>query len=263
MEATKDYSWNEKELQEFRTAVLKEEQLKCRSDDIFLLSFLRARKYDRERALKLLKNYYATRKKYTDIFKDLRPSALESFLQMGMMCIKRLENGQVLGLGRVSHWDATKVRAIDVARCILLLIDMELNDHPMQVNGLYVLIDVKTFSWRHFIQFTPTFIYLLLSSLYQSIPLNYKGVHFVNVNKYLQAVVAMAYPFLPYKLKQRFHIHGSNMEKLHKEIEPKYLNAEFGCELSPFDASETNQKLRDIEELFVENEKYWTEEKNT
>ncbi|XP_067122683.1 clavesin-1-like isoform X4 [Centruroides vittatus] len=210
----------------FCMVTLEEEQLKCRSDDIFLLSFLRARKYDRERALKLLKNYYATRKKYTDIFKDLRPSALESFLQMGMMCIKRLENGQVLGLGRVSHWDATKVRAIDVARCILLLIDMELNDHPMQVNGLYVLIDVKTFSWRHFIQFTPTFIYLLLSSLY-------------------------------------FHIHGSNMEKLHKEIEPKYLNAEFGCELSPFDASETNQKLRDIEELFVENEKYWTEEKNT
>ncbi|XP_023214983.1 alpha-tocopherol transfer protein-like [Centruroides sculpturatus] len=129
MEATKDYTWNEKELQEFRTAVLKEKQLKCRSDDIFLLSFLRARKYDRERTLKLLKNYYATRKKYKDMFKDLLPSALERFLQMDMMCSKRLETGQVLGLGRVSHWDANKVRSIDVARCVLLLIDMELNDH--------------------------------------------------------------------------------------------------------------------------------------
>ncbi|XP_023214990.1 alpha-tocopherol transfer protein-like isoform X4 [Centruroides sculpturatus] len=253
MEA-KEYTWKEKELEEFRMAVLKEKDLKCKTDDIFLLSFLRARKYDRERALKLLKNYYAIRKKYTDVFKDLRPSALETFLQMGMMCSKRLETG---------HWDATKVKPIDLVRCVLLLVDMELNDHPIQVNGVYILIDAKTISWRHAIQFSPRILYLIIACFYQCAPLIYKGVHIVNVNKYLRAIVAMAYPFLPYKLKQRLYFHGSNMENLHKEIDRKYLPAEFGGELPPFDESETKQKLRDLEEFFVENEKYWTEEKIT
>ncbi|XP_023214995.1 clavesin-1-like isoform X2 [Centruroides sculpturatus] len=256
----KEYNWNEKELEEFRMAALKKD-LKCKTDDIFLLSLLRARKYDRERALKLLKSYYAIRKKYTDIFKDLRPSALESFLQMGMICSKRLETGQVIGLGRVSHWDATKVKPIDVTRCVLLLMDMELKDHPIQVNGVYALIDARTLSWRHAIQFSPRILYLIITCFYQCAPIIYKGVHIVNVNKYLCAIIAMAYPFLPYKLKQRIHLHGSNMENLHKEIDPKYLPAEFGGELPPFDESETNQKLRDLEEFFVENEKYWTEEK--
>ncbi|XP_023214992.1 clavesin-1-like isoform X2 [Centruroides sculpturatus] len=238
----------------------REEQLKCRTDDIFLLSFLRARKYDRERALKLLKNYYSARKKYKDVFKDLRPSALQTCLQTGLMSYKVLETGQIVGFGRVSHWDPTKVKLIDILRSVILLVDMELNDHPLQVNGVYVLIDVKTLSWRHFIQVNPRLLYLIVSSLYQCIPLTYKGVHIVNVNKYLHAIAAMAFPFLPYKLKQRLHFHGSNMENLHKEIDPKCLPAEFGGDLPPFDESESNQKLRDMEEFFIENEKYWTEE---
>ncbi|XP_067122592.1 clavesin-1-like isoform X1 [Centruroides vittatus] len=260
MEA-KEYTWNEKELEEFRMDVLNEKGLKCRTDDMFLLSFLRARKYNKERAFKLLKNYYAIRKKYIHVFKDLRPSALETFLQMGMMCTKRLETGQVLGLGRVNHWDATKVRPIDVVRCIILLLDMELNDYPMQVNGVYALVDAKTLSWRHVIQFSPRVIYFVIACFYQCAPVIHKGIHVVNVNKYIHAIFAMAYPFLPYKLKQRLHFHGRNMENLHKEIDPKYLPAEFGGELPPFDESETNQRFRDLEEFFVENEKYWTEEK--
>ncbi|XP_023212469.1 clavesin-1-like isoform X2 [Centruroides sculpturatus] len=261
MEPKKEYTWNEKELEEFRMAVIKE-GLKCRTDDIFLLSFLRARKCDRERALKLLKNYYAIRKKYTDVFKDLRPSALETYLQMDIMCSKRLETGQVLGLGRANHWDPTKVKPIDIVKCIILLMDMEVNDHPMQVNGVYALIDAKTVSWRHAIQFTPRVLYLILSCFFQCAPILHKGVHIVNVNKCIHAIIAMAYPFLPYKIKQRIHFHGSNMKDLHKEIDPKYLPAEFGGELPPFDSTETKQRLRDLEEFFVENEKYWTEDKN-
>ncbi|XP_067122671.1 clavesin-1-like [Centruroides vittatus] len=177
MEAMKEYTWNEKELQEFRTAVLNE-RLKCKTDDIFLLSFLRARKYDRERALKLLKNYYSARKKYKDIFTDLRPSVLQTYFEMSMMSYKILETGQVIGFGRVSHWDPSK------------------------------------------------------------------GIHVLNVNKYVRAIVEMALPFLPYKLKQRLHFYGSNMKNLHKTIDPKYIPAEFGGDLFPFDVSETNRQSR-------------------
>lgn len=262
-EVHKEFSWNEKELEEFRKIVLNNKQLKCRTDDIFLLSFLRARKYDRERAFKLLKNYYSIRKNHQNVFKDLKPSVLENCIKMNMMTTLRTMPDKVIGVGRVDHWDPTKLNVFDVGRTLILFLDLELNYHPIQVHGLDIIIDAKAVSWRHFIQFSPKIIRLALSCLYQSFPISYKSLHFVNVNKYLQAIVALAFPFIPYKIKKRFHFHGSNMEALHKEFDPKYLPLEFGGELPSFDCTEQNQRLLDNEDFFIQNEKYWNEDKSS
>lgn len=229
---------------------------------MFLLSFLRARKYDRERAIKLLKNYYAMRRSQI-AFRDLRPSLMEKYINMNIIGVIRNIPERIVGLGRVSHWDPTKLNVIDVGRTMMLFMDLELNYHPIQVYGLDILIDVKTLSWRHVIQFTPKIIRLALSCLYQSLPISYRSVHFVNINKYLHPIVTLAFPFIPYKIRKRFHFHGSNMETLHKEFDPKYLPAEFGGELPSYDCTEENQRLFDNEDIFIKNEKYWTEIKNT
>ncbi|XP_023212465.1 clavesin-1-like [Centruroides sculpturatus] len=257
-----DYGWNEEILEEFRKDVLKEKHLKCRTDDIFLLSFLRARKFDRERALTLLKMYYSTRKKYPIVFKNLKPSALELVMDQNMMTCVKTEN-MVISMGRYSHWDPSKVGVIDVLRAVLLMFDFQLNDHPIQVHGQYILIDTKELSWRHIFQFTPRNTFIVMSSMFNCIPLRYNALHYVNVNTYVKFLYSIVRPFFPDKLKKRMHFHGSDMKELHKVIDPKYLPADFGGELPPFDASEYNQTLRENEEFFVENEKYWTEEENT
>ncbi|XP_023213637.1 clavesin-2-like [Centruroides sculpturatus] len=239
-------------------SVQNEQNLNCRTDDIFLLSFLRARKFDREKALKLLKNYYSTRKKYPNVFKNLRPSALEEFLQMNIFSSTRFDNDKVLGIALTSRCDPTKVRIIDLIKCNIVLLDLELNDHPIQVNGCTTIIDFDTFSWKHMIQFTPGIIQLCVSCTYQSIPIRYKTIHFFNCNKYVRILYAMFSPLLPRKIKKRIRLYGSDFTELHKEIDPKYLPAELGGKLPSFDTSEFNQRLRDNEELFIENEKYWT-----
>ncbi|XP_067119760.1 clavesin-2-like [Centruroides vittatus] len=256
------YEWDEKELEEFRKMVLKEKHLRCKTDDIFLLSFLRARKFDRERALTLLKNYCLTRKKYPIVFKNLKPSALEEILRMNMLSSVKTENDMVITFFSFGHWDTTKAELLDLLRVILLNLDFELNDHPIQVNEYYFLLDAKDILWRHIIQYTPRNIQLVVLSMLQCIPVRYKGIHIVNTNKMLIFLYQIMSPFLPYKLKKRIHLHGSDMKELHKVIDPKYLPAEFGGELPPFDSTEYIQQLKDNEELFVENEKYWTEENN-
>ncbi|XP_067119761.1 alpha-tocopherol transfer protein-like [Centruroides vittatus] len=257
-----DYSWDEKELEEFRKDVLKEKGLKCKTDDIFLLSFLRARKFDRERALTLLKNYCLTRKKYPIVFKNLKPSALEEFLRMNMLSSVKTENDMIITVGSYGRWDATKVEILDVLRAILLILDFELNDHPIQINGHYLLLDAKDVSWRHIIQYTPRNIQIVILSMLKCIPVRYKGIHVVNVDNMFRFLYQIISPFLPYKLKKRIHLYGSDMKELHKVFDPKYLPAEFGGELPPFDSTEYIQQLKDNEEFFVENEKYWTEENN-
>ncbi|KAG0418868.1 hypothetical protein HPB47_004520 [Ixodes persulcatus] len=55
--------------------------LYTRTDAAFLLKFLRARKFDVDRAFTLLKNYYGYRSRHRKIFQDLLPSALHSNLR--------------------------------------------------------------------------------------------------------------------------------------------------------------------------------------
>ncbi|XP_023212473.1 alpha-tocopherol transfer protein-like [Centruroides sculpturatus] len=256
IDLTKQCTWKQKELEEFRDMVLKETELNSRTDDIFLLGFLRSRKYDKENALQLLRNYYSVRRHVKEL-KNLTPSALEHVLQenvMGYLCI---DGEKFLGFGRASHWDTTKISAIDLGRCIMLYIDLALNIHSFQVNGVSIIVDAKTVSWRHVVQLTPRVVKLLVSCFYKTLPVSYKSIHFVNMNAYLLGIHAMFRPLIPKKIRQRVHVHGSNMEALHKEIDPKYLPVEFGGTLNSFDWSSPNQLIMENEEFYVENEKYW------
>lgn len=61
--------------------------LRTRLDDSFLLRFLRARKFDYDRALQLLLNYHAGRKAWPEVFQDLKPSTVKHVLDLGFLTV--------------------------------------------------------------------------------------------------------------------------------------------------------------------------------
>jgi len=67
--------------------VLKFTGLKSRTDDAFLLRFLRARKFDYDRAYNLLVNYYTIRANNTDIFDHITPSSVERIYDCGVAAL--------------------------------------------------------------------------------------------------------------------------------------------------------------------------------
>ena len=72
--------------------------LNCPTDDAFLLRFLRARKFDYERAYQLLVNYYTIRAENPGIFKDLKPSTIKHVLDDGVVTVlpKQNKDGQTV-----------------------------------------------------------------------------------------------------------------------------------------------------------------------
>ena len=72
--------------------------LNCPTDDAFLLRFLRARKFDYERAYQLLVNYYTVRAENPDVFKDFKPSTIKHVLEDGVSTFlpKRNKDGQAV-----------------------------------------------------------------------------------------------------------------------------------------------------------------------
>ncbi|XP_023238868.1 alpha-tocopherol transfer protein-like [Centruroides sculpturatus] len=257
LEDSNEFTWDEVELEAFKKVIIERKLNHC-MDDIFLLGFLRARKYNRDKALKLLKNYYYARRKYTNFFTNLNPLTLENALNFNF--VQFLPNpdqdGRFIAVARISHWH-TSISAMDVARCFFLFFDFQLNYHRTQVNGIVVIINTKDTTWKHVVQFTPNFIVSLLDTLYDSYQIRYKEIHFVNMNRLFQAIMTIAYPLMPYKLRKRMHFHGSDMKSLHKFVNPKYLPADFDGQLSTFDTTKANQILKDNEEFFHINEKTW------
>ena len=61
--------------------------MKSRTDDAFLLRFLRARKFDYDRAYNLLVNYYTIRASNADIIGQITPSSVEHVYDSGTVAM--------------------------------------------------------------------------------------------------------------------------------------------------------------------------------
>lgn len=80
--------WRLRDVQALRDMVRKEyPYLSTSLDDAFLLRFLRARKFDYDRALQLLVNYHGCRRNWPEVFSNLRPSALKDVLNSGFLTV--------------------------------------------------------------------------------------------------------------------------------------------------------------------------------
>ncbi|XP_067134927.1 clavesin-2-like isoform X1 [Centruroides vittatus] len=253
-------NWDEEELKQFKKLVFEDENLKCRTDDIFLLSFLRAKKFHRKKAFILLKNYYEVRRRiYKDVFTNLTPSSVSKCLNDKIVGYlpNTDQNGRVIGVLIVRRWDHNTVSPLDVLRTMIIGNDLLLNEHLLQVNGLTCIIDANDVTLRQVFHATPRMILLAVSALYKSCPIRYKEFHIINNNRLVKIAFGLVFPFLPYKVKKRIYIHNSDFSTLHKFIDPKYLPSDFGGELSEYDPTHFYEKMKLYQSFFEENEKYW------
>ncbi|XP_067134238.1 alpha-tocopherol transfer protein-like [Centruroides vittatus] len=214
-EEREEFPWDERALIEFKTNII-ENGLKCKMDDIFLLGFLRARKFNLEKSLQLLKNYYFTRINYPPFYKNLFPSKLESILPLNIIRIlpKPDQHGSIVTLIELERCDPSKVDVLDVYRLGFLLSDLMLNLHRTQVNGVVVIMNCRGTKIQHLLKYTPRFISTLI----------------VNMHKDITA--------------------------LHKFIHPKYLPIAYGGELPDFDPPDLIEILKQNEDFFRQNEEY-------
>lgn len=256
-----ELTYNEKELEEFRKLVIEDKDLNTRQDDIFLLSFLRVKKFNKSEALYLLKRYYEVRKIHKELFANFKPSSINTCLDTKVIGYlpNTDQHGRVIGVFLFRNWDLNQFSPLDIIRSMLISSDFLLNDHLFQVNGFSSIIDVEGLTWRHIIQATPRTIQLALSTLHGSFPVKYKEFHIINSNKLLRFGLSLVSPILPHKLKKRIHIHSDKLDSLHQFIEPKYLPSDFGGELPSYDPTFLYEKLKSNEAFFEENEKYWNQ----
>ncbi|XP_078005974.1 alpha-tocopherol transfer protein-like isoform X3 [Phascolarctos cinereus] len=138
--------WRLRDVQALRDMVCKDyPNLSTSLDDAFLLRFLRARKFDYDRALQLLVNYHSCRRSWPEVFDNLKPSALKEVLGSGFLTVLPHSDPrgcQVVCL-RPDRWIPSNYPITENIRAIYLTLEKLIQSEETQVNGIVILADYK------------------------------------------------------------------------------------------------------------------------
>ena len=106
-----------------------------RRDDRFLLCFLRARKFDVERALQLYVNYHLHRERNAGLLGDFQPHSSEGVLRGGIISVleARSRDGSRVLMLNGGRWDMEATPIEEPLRALLLVLDRLVEEEETQV----------------------------------------------------------------------------------------------------------------------------------
>jgi hypothetical protein len=232
--------------------------LKCPTDDAFLLRFLRARKFDYDKAYNLLLNHYHVRAEYSEHFQNFKPSAVKDLLQTGVSIVlpKPDKQGRTILYYRPGMWDPEKNSIFDLLKINILNLELMILEESTQVNGIVFLADVGSFGLHHLKNMERDYAKLMAACLQDAMPLRMKAAMIHNEPAIFATVFALFRPFIKEKLKGRMTFNGSNYKNIVKECGADCLPQELGGKLPPTEqlVNEWATKLLASEHIFEEME---------
>eukprot|EP00069_Balaena_mysticetus_P014805 bmy_08768T0 len=198
--------WRLRDVQALRDMVRKEcPNLSTSLEDAFLLRFLRARKFDYDRALQLLINYHSCRRSWPEVFNNLRPSALKEVLASGFLTVLPHTDPRgchILCL-RPDRWIPSNYPITENIRAIYLTLEKLIQSEETQVNGIVILADYKGVSLSKASHFGPFIAKKVIGILQDGFPIRIKAVHVVNEPRIFKGIFAIIKPFLKEKIANR------------------------------------------------------------
>lgn len=211
-----------------------------RDDGPFLLRFLRARKFDAERATLLYCNYYKFRHKYAHLLGDMHPQAVDHVLRSGIMGVTdlRRRDGSVAIQLCPGRWDPETTPFTDNFKTLILLLEKLIEDEENQIHGFTIInnqSDVPFSTIFKLAQSEQMKRGVFPELLQESFPGRFKGMHLVNQPWYVSLVLGIIRPFMKQKMKDRLFLHGVDHESLYEYFDPELLPPSLGGSGSEFE----------------------------
>ncbi|XP_078722425.1 alpha-tocopherol transfer protein-like [Lampetra fluviatilis] len=245
--------WRLRDIQALRDMLKEHPEIPAPTDDGFLLRFLRARKFDYDKALLLIDNYYKCRRVWPDVFVNFYPSSVRHVLEAGVVTALPQPDaqGRRIIVLRPGLWNPAVAPATDMLRVLYMTLEMLVRQEETQVCGLVVLADYAGLGLAHASHLGPAFARRVATVLQDAFPVRVKAVNIFNEPIIMKAIFAIVKPFLKEKLQKRYYFHGSDLSSLHRSLPPGVLPNEYGGAAGPLDAQRWALTLLDWEPFFL------------
>ena len=146
-----------------------------RTDDAFILRFLRARKFDSVVAFKLLARYFEFRQNNPSIFKnfiasepDIKASLYDGLPSVLPNCD---QNGRRIIVLFAANWEIGRYQLNSIYRAILLTLEKLIDDEANQINGFVFIVDWSQFTFSQSRSLNPKVLKQMVEGLQVSLKL--------------------------------------------------------------------------------------------
>ncbi|XP_075166585.1 alpha-tocopherol transfer protein-like isoform X1 [Haematobia irritans] len=245
----------------------KQNHLRARTDDQFLIQFLRGCKYSLEKCKQKLDSFYTMKTKYPELFAitDLDNKEFRDYHHTGStLVLPRPLNDNGPRIIWIKHnYDPFEFTVSNIIQHITALGEIYMLRDPYAcIQGLGIVFDLSKFTFNHLKPITPLDIKKGIKFFENTLPLRAKFYCFINISPAGEQMHKLFMHLLPENIKKRVFIIGTNMDKLFEHIPKRYLPKEYGGENGTADdiIMEQNKLFDQYREYFQENIKYGTDE---
>ena len=159
-----------------------------RTDDTFLLRFLRARKFDTFEAFKLLGRYFEYRQDNPNLFSNFQASekCIKEALFDGIPAVleKCDSSGRKIIVLYSANWDNTRYGLSSIYRALLLTLEKLIDEEVCQINGFVIVVDWSQFTFKQSTWLNPKILKLMIEGL-QVCKLGDKCIQNINLGRYI------------------------------------------------------------------------------
>ncbi|XP_032598767.1 clavesin-1 [Drosophila grimshawi] len=219
-------------LAQFREWIAKHPHIKkCRTDAIFLLRFLRCRKFSVPSACEMLERYLTLRQVNPHWFQnlDINDPAINEIFDAGYLVPlpQRDAAGRKVIFSVAGAFDPYKFTSAQMVRVHSMICESLLDEEDSQVSGYVHVNDESGMNMGFVSLWSLTDLRNIVKTIQNSTPMRHKETHFVNIPHYANRVIELAVSMLSEKLKKRIIVH-KNVESLRSKIDPAILPKEYG-----------------------------------
>ncbi|XP_055692286.1 uncharacterized protein LOC129795224 [Lutzomyia longipalpis] len=257
----------EKDLQVLKDWLAKQPHLHSRTEDQFLVAFLRNFRYSLEKAKEMIDSYYSVRTAIPEMRKDRDPlnEKNREIVQTGysLYLPKCAPGGPRIFLNRVSAFDPNKYSIYELMKVASMINDIAImEDDNAVISGHIDIMDLKDLTMAHYSVFTPTVLKKLIMIAQQATPLHQKEIHYLHLPATMNTLFNVFKKYLTEKNGVKIYVHN-NLESLQAAISSEFLPAEYGGQGGTIAeiAANWEKKLLEKREWFLDDEKYGTDEK--
>lgn len=208
-----------------------------RTDDRFLLAFLRARKYNVAKAHMVLCNFTAMwyNPKYAHIINGTTAESTRSFNNLHIVrnLMPRTDRkGNVLSALYAGAADFGSITFEQQFRNTIFGFLAILDSDEAQLHGMTMVETFEGFSLLHSMTMQRMMSGAeqkeLMNMMTDTVPIRLRDIWVVKQPWYFSAFWAVVKPFMKRKLTKRVHLLGNDLPALHAAIDPANLPPEFG-----------------------------------
>lgn len=205
---------------------------------MFLLQFLRTKKYSNVQAFQLLENYLCTRVLYTEWFRyndeDVQKMMNLYYNAYVYPLIDRDVNGRVNIFYRIKNLDPDRFTCADAFRLQSMFTAVLMENEETQITGINFIIDFGDVNIKILALYKLMELKNFLDVVKNASVGRYKNFYIINVPTYAVFLIDLAKKVLSAKLSGRINI-LKNFDALKKHFDIKLLPKEFGGDIPEVD----------------------------